>query len=315
MMTRARASALLFGAAAGLAGTSRGRTEETTTVRITTLPIESAAEVYYAKDMGFFAKAGLDVDIQTMQNGAAAAAAAVAGVTDVGYIPVDSLATIHKKNVPIVVISPANEYVSPSRNAGLIVLAGSPIREAKDLNGKTIAVAALNSLSVNAPRAWMDRTGGDSSTAKYVEMPFPAMVGALEAGRVDAAFDAEPFLSSAGSNVGVLATCFDAIAKRFLIGTWFSTVQWASAHPDAVARFASAIHETAVWTNKNPVASGQILAKYTKLEPAVIATMTRSQYAETLTPASMQPLIDVSAKYNGFTSFTARELIYAPAKA
>jgi NitT/TauT family transport system substrate-binding protein len=314
MMTRARASALLVGAASVLAGATRGRAQTAMTLRIATLPIESAAEVFYAKDMGFFAKAGLDADIQIMQNGAAAAAAAVAGSIDIGYIPVDSMATIHKKNVSIVVVAPANEYVSPSRNAGLIVSAGSTIREAKDLNGKTVAVAALNSLSQNAPRAWMDRSGGDSSTVKFVEIPFPAMVGALEAGRVDAAFDAEPFLSAA-KGVRVLATCFDAIAKRFLIGTWFATAQWAHDHPDAVARFAAAIHETAVWTNKNPQQSGQILAKYTKLDPVVIATMVRSEYAEVLTPASMQPLIDVSAKYNGFAAFPSQELIYTPAKA
>ena len=70
MMTRARASALLFGAASALAGATRGQTQAGLTVHIATLPIESAAEVFYAKDMGFFAKAGLDVDIQTMQNGA-----------------------------------------------------------------------------------------------------------------------------------------------------------------------------------------------------------------------------------------------------
>jgi ABC-type nitrate/sulfonate/bicarbonate transport system substrate-binding protein len=314
MMTRARASAVLCGGAALLLAPSGARSQANVTVRIATLPIESAAEVYYAKDMGFFTKAGLEVDIQTMQNGAAAAAAAVAGSVDIGYIPVDSMATIHKKNISIVVIAPANEYVSPSRNAGLIVTSGSTIREAKDLNGRTVAVAALQSLSQNAPRAWMDRSGGDSSTVKFVEIPFPAMVGALETRRVDAAFDAEPFLSTA-KDVRVLATCFDAIAKRFLIGTWFATAQWAHDHPDAVARFGAAMHETAVWTNKNALQSGQILAKYTKLDPTVIATMVRSQYAEVLTPASMQPLIDVSAKYNGFAAFPSQELIYTPAKA
>lgn len=313
-MTRAQASALLCAGVSVLAGATRARAQTGVTVRVATLPIESAAEPYYAKDMGFFAKAGLDVDIQTMQNGAAAAAAAVAGSVDIGYIPIDSLATIHRKGVPLVVIAPANEYVSPSRNAGLVVTNGSPVREAKDLNGKTIAVAALNSLSVNAPRAWMDSAGGDSSTVKFVEIPFPAMIGALEAGRVDAAFEAEPFLTTAAKSVRMLSPCFDAIAKRFLIGSWITTAQWASAHPNEVARFAAAIRETAQWANKNTAASGAILTKYTKLDPAVVAIMVRSQYAETLAPAALQPLIDVSAKYNGFAGFSAQELLYVPAK-
>jgi NitT/TauT family transport system substrate-binding protein len=216
--------------------------------------------------------------------------------------------------VPVVVIAPANEYISPSRNAGLALSANSTVRVAKDLNGKIIAVSNLRSLSENAARAWMDRNGGDSSTAKFVEIPFPAMQPALDTGHVDAAWVAEPFISAAAKNGRVIEYGFDAIAPRFLIGAWFTTAQWANDHRDAVARFAAVIHDTAVWANKNQAQSGQIVAKYTKVDPAVLATMTRSHYAEALTPAAMQPLIDVSAKYNGFATFPAQELIYVPGR-
>jgi NitT/TauT family transport system substrate-binding protein len=315
MMTRARASAVLFGGASLLLNAARGRAQSTAALRIATLPIESAAEVFYAKDMGFFTKAGFDVDIQTMQTSAAMAAATASGSVDIGYSPVDSMATIHQKKVPVVVIAPANEYISPSRNAGLALPANSTVRTAKDLNGKIIAVSNLRSLSENAARAWMDRNGGDSTTAKFVEIPFPAMQPALDTGHVDAAWVAEPFISAAAKNGRVIEYGFDAIAPRFLIGAWFTTAQWANDHRDVVARFASVMHETAVWANKNQAQSGQIVAKYTKIDPTVLATMTRSHYAEALTPAAMQPLIDVSAKYNGFASFPAQELIYSPSKA
>jgi NitT/TauT family transport system substrate-binding protein len=311
VITRARASAAIFGAASLLMSTARGRAQSLIPLRIATLPIESAAEVYYAKEMGFFAKAGFDADIQTMQTSAAMAAAAASNSIDIGYSPVDSMATIHQKKVPVVIIAPANEYVSPSRNAGLALPANSPVRVAKDLNGKTIAVSNLRSLSENAARAWMDRNGGDSSTAKFVEIPFPAMQPALDAGRIDAAWVAEPFISASAKNGRVIEYGFDAIATRFLIGAWFTTAQWASDHRDAVARFAAMMHETAVWANKNPAQSGVIVGKYTKIDPAVLATMTRSRYAEALTAASMQPLIDISAKYNGFPSFPAQDLMYS----
>jgi len=279
------------------------------------LPIESAAEAFYAKDMGFFAKAGFDVDVQTMQASAAMLAAAASNSIDIGYSPVDLLATTHSKQVPIVIIAPANEYISPSRNAGLALPASSAVQQAKDLNGKTIAVSNLRSLSENAARAWMDRNGGDSATAKFVEIPFPAMQPALDAGRVDAAWVAEPFISLAAKNGRVIEYGFDAIAKRFLIGAWFTTARWANDHRDLVSRFADAMHETAVWANKNQTQSGAIVAKYTKIDPAVLTTMTRSHYAEALAPAALQPLIDLSAKYNGFAAFPAQELIYAPPKA
>jgi NitT/TauT family transport system substrate-binding protein len=160
----------------------------------------------------------------------------------------------------------------------------------------------------------MDQNGGDSSTVKFIEIPFPAMPAALEARRIDAAFIAEPFLTVALKTGRVLAYGYDSIAKHFLFGAFFTTPQWAQDHPDVVSRFAVAIRETAAWANKNPVKSGEILAKYTKIDPAVIASMTRARFAEQLTPALMQPLIDVSAKYNGFASFPAQELLSATSR-
>jgi len=59
-------------------------------------------------------------------------------------------------------------------------------------------------------------------------------------------------------------------------------------------------------------ASADILAKYTRIAPAVIAAMARSHYAEELSAVQVQPLIDLSAKYNGFRTFPARELFFTP---
>ena len=53
-------------------------------LRVATIPSDIGAEVYYAKDMGFFAKAGLDVEITPITNGAAISSA---------KIPADTLQT------------------------------------------------------------------------------------------------------------------------------------------------------------------------------------------------------------------------------
>jgi NitT/TauT family transport system substrate-binding protein len=159
---------------------------------------------------------------------------------------------------------------------------------------------------------WIDRNGGDSSTVKFVEIPFPSIPAALEAHRIDAAFITEPVISAARKNGRVLVYPWDAISKHFLVGCWFTTSQWAKDHPDIVKRFGAAIHDAAVWANKNPAKSGEILAKHSKIDSAVIATMARAHYAERLTTALVQPLVDLSAKYNGFSPFPARELLWTP---
>src|ERR1700761_1641618 len=133
------------------------------------------------------------------------------------------------------------------------------------------------------------------------------MSAALEAGRIDAASLSEPFMTAARRSGRALEYGFDAISKQFLLTSWCATSDWAKAHADLVARFGAIIHETAIWANKNPGPSGDIFAKYTKDNPADIPTMVHPHYAELMTPALVQPLIDASAKYNGFTAFPARD--------
>lgn len=313
-MSRSRALALLAGGAAAGAMRAPARAQATTTLRIGILPIETAAEVWYAKDLGLFAKAGLDAEIQPMANTPSIAAAIASGALDVGYITIDSIATIHQKHIPLVAVAPAADFVYPAgaHVIGVLVAQNSPIRQAKDFEGKTVALPALHSLGSTAISTWMDANGASSSTVKYVEIPFPAMLSALDTGRIDAAFEVEPFFSAGLKHARVVTDAYSAISKHFMLSVWIAQTDWANGHPDLVRRFASVIHETAVWANKNQAQSGQILAKYTKIDPNVVAAMARNHYAEALTPAVMQPGIDASAKYNNFSTFPASELIYVP---
>lgn len=315
-ITRSRAAALLFDSTIFCMTTKTAYTQTNAAIHLAVFPSENAAEPYYAKDMGFFAKAGIDADIQQMQGASAIAAAVASNAIDIGFGTVDTLAAIHAKTVPLVIIAPTVEYVSPltAGISALVVPETSLVHQAKDLNGKIVAVPLLHSIAEIATQAWIDSDGGTSATLQFVEVPLPAMPAALDAGRIDAAFVAEPFLEAAKRNGRIFADCYPAISRHFLIAGWFTTPQWAKEHPDLVNRFAAVMHDTAVWANRNPAKSGDILAKYTKIDPGVISTMARSRYAEQLTPGLMQPLIDVAAKYEKFSSFPAQELIYVPTR-
>ena len=307
---------LLAGVAFGALG-GRVRAQATVALRIATIPLESGCEAAYARDMGFLAKAGLEGDVQTMVNGAAIAAAVVSGGIDIGYIPVDTLAAIHQKGIPLVVVAPCTEYVSGAQTGALLVGANSPVRTGKDLTGKTVAVVALNGVTHLATRAWIDQTGGDSTTVKYVELSPSAMPAALDAGRVDAAYDGEPYLEIAKKTDRVLFYGNDAIAKHYLS----SVVVRGNARGSrmiiatTVRRFApNAMRETALWAGKNPARAAELYATYSKTDPAVIASTPRVRFTEQLTPSMVQPLIDASAKYNGFKSFPAQDIIYVPGR-
>jgi NitT/TauT family transport system substrate-binding protein len=296
---------------AGLIGAPYPGRAQSVTLSIATIPIDVGAEAFYARDAGFFKKAGIDAQIQSITNGPAIAAAVASGSIDIGFSNLVSLAEAYKRGVSITLIAPAGEYKTASPTSVCVVAQNSPVKTAKDLDGKVFATNGLKNIAEFAPRAWIDKNGGDSSKVSFTEMPFPEMPVALSQDRVAAALLAEPTATSAKSTTRLLAKCYDAIAPRFLISAYFSTVAWAHAHPDLVRTFQNVIRETAVWANAHHPETAAILAKEAQIDPAVARAMNRATYPQTLEPAEIQPVIDVTAKYGGLTApFPAAEMIY-----
>jgi NitT/TauT family transport system substrate-binding protein len=306
-MRRRDALGLTLAAIAAAPSTARG--QALTTVKVGTPPFEAGAEVYYAKDQGYFTKAGLDVQIVPIVNSSAIAEAVATGTVDIGFSAVLSIAIAHARGIPFVMIAPGNVHDPAAPSALLVVPTASPIHVAKDLTGKTIGIPALKTISEYAPRIWIDRNGGDSTTVKFLELPFGAMTDALAAGRIDAAWLTEPFISSNKRTTRVLAYAFDTIAHSFLISAWFSTIAWARAHADVVARYSTAVRAAGAWATANPAASAGILTRDMKLDPTALASMVRTRFADQLTPSAIQPQIDVAAHYGLFTVFPASELL------
>ena len=281
------------------------------TLRIAAGLTDPTTPLLYAQSAGLFAKAGLTVQIQRPQSGAVTAAAIAGGALEIGKSSPFELFNAHLRGVPFVWIAPSGIYRSESPDGGLIVVKNSPLRAARDFNGKTIAVTALNDLNMIGTRAWVDQNGGDSTSLRFIELPPSAVPDALEAGRIDAAALFNPVYEQAlGSGKARLAArVFDAIAKRFCAAAWFTTASYADAHPDVIARFVNVMREANAYSNAHPAETLPLIAAFSGIDPAVIAHMTRSTAALYLDAREVQPLIDAAVKYKALDhSFPAQEL-------
>jgi NitT/TauT family transport system substrate-binding protein len=308
---RRRLIATLGGGLAALAAPRLARAADG--LKIATIPIDAGAEVYYSLDMGFFRDAGIDAQIEPIASGAAIASAVASDAVDVGFSNLISIAVAYKRNIPFTLLAPGSLYLAKVPTSVLMVPKNSPIKTARDLNGKTIGANGLKTITQYAPQYWIDRNGGDSTTVKFVEMTFPQILESFSAGRIDAAIVAEPFVTEARTSGRILADAYDAVGPRYIIGCWFTTVAWAKANPSLVDRFRSVIAKTADWANSHQAQSGTILAKYGKLDPETARTMLRVQYAPRFDVAEMQGVIDLAARYGGIAApFSADELIYKP---
>jgi NitT/TauT family transport system substrate-binding protein len=310
-----RRSTFVLAAAAAAALPSRALAQTLTPIRISLFPGETSAQVYYAQELGFFAKNGLEATVTEVRNGAASAAAVAGGSMDIGFSNPLSLAQGHERGVGFTIVAPAAESrAGKGTNAILVVGKTSPIRTGKDLDGKTIAIDVVGGFPQIAVRTWIDKNGGDSSTAKFVEFAYPEMIPGVNTGRIDAAaintaFD--PLLGKPNDPVHMLGSAYDAVAPRFDSSLWFAMADWAAKNPDIVRRFDLTMKQAAVWGNTHPHESAVIVAEHIKQAAADIEAANRAIYGTEVTPELLQPVIDASAKYGALkTPFPARELIF-----
>ena len=280
-------------------------------LRVMTLPIDQGAQCFYAADLGMFKKAGLDAQVSITNFGTQVAAAVAGGSIEIGQSNIMSLAAAYAQGLPFALIAGAGLYSTAKPTSMMIVAKNSPLKTAKSLNGKTVAVNGLKSITQISVQAWADQNGGNSQSIKFVEMPFVEMEGALMSGRIDMALLADPNATTllAGGHTRPFGKAFDAIGKEFLIGGWFAKTDWIAANTDTVKKFVAVMRESAQWANKpaNFSQSAAILEKYTKV---TVGAANRVAYAERLDPALIQPSIDTAAKYGILkASFPAAKMI------
>jgi NitT/TauT family transport system substrate-binding protein len=282
------------------------------TLHLMAAPDDDCGPILYAQKAGLFAKAGLEVVLDKAPSGAAAAAAVLAGAYDIAKSSLVSVISAHVKNVPFTLIAPAGTYDDATPFAQLLVLKDSPIRSAKDLNGKLLSVPALRDIGQVADSAWVEAHGGDLHSLKFVEFPMAAASAALEQHRIDATTIVGPGVDAAMATgkFRALGPSFGAISPHFLFAGWFTTKDWADKHVDIVKRFARVWAQSAAYVNAHHEEMEPSLAIYMSIPLDVIHRMTRGVYATTLIAADIQPVIEAAAKYQMIDkTFPAQELI------
>jgi NitT/TauT family transport system substrate-binding protein len=157
-------------ASALFAAVPAGAQAPLTVVHVASGMDDNAAPVLYAQRTGMFRRAGLDVQLEKMNSGAAVSAAVAGGSIDIGKSSLAGLLAAHQKGLPFTLVAPAGLYVSDRPYAALVVPLASALHGAADFDGKTIAVAGLRDIVVIATDAWIDQHGGNSASLKYIEL-------------------------------------------------------------------------------------------------------------------------------------------------
>ncbi len=282
-------------------------------VRMGFLDGDANSEPYYAQEKKIFARYGLTVTTRGNLGGANVLRELKAGAIDIGFANVVSLAGEVQRGAPLVLLAPGEVYNSASPTSALVQAPGTDYRTGSDLNGKTIASpSGKGSLGALGPQLWIDKNGGDSKTVNlvtgYALADIPA---ALASGKLDAAELTEPDreIRQQKGEVKLLAPTFNAIAPHFLIGGWVARKAWVDTHPAAARRFVAAMRETARWANAHHAQTAAIVARRMNLPLELVREMPRASYGEVLSAATIQPPLDVAARYGIIAPMRAAALI------
>ncbi len=287
------------------------------TVRIASPVSDPFAEVFYAQEMGFFKKEGLDVQVTAVVSGTASTLAVAGGAADIGGTSPVNLAPAFSRGVPLTLI--AGGGIMNAAADGMYVAKDSPIKIPKDFEGKTIGVAGLGDIMQVGATAYLSANGVDMSKVRFVEIPFQAMGAAVTRGTVDAVVLSEPF-TKAAKDLGTtreFAKVMDAISPHFLEGAWFTSPAYAQKNPEVIKRFQAAVYAAGRWANKNHDRSAEIVAKYSKNDVALVRSVIRSVYADTISRELLQPPFDAEFKQGHLEKpVDSNDMIYrAPADA
>lgn len=260
---------------------------------------DTYGEAYYALDAGFFAKAGLTVNLSTFTNGNAVATAVASGALDLGVTNPVALANAIAHGVPFVYFAGCGLYDSTAPTTQLCVAKDGPVHDPKDLEGKTVANSTLKDITYLATVAYLEKNGVDATKVQMTELPFSEMGVALQRGTVAGAIISEPSMTVAvrAGTARPFGKVFDLIAPRFYISGWFTTKDWYAKNTELAKRYAAVIYATARWANvsANHAQSGEILAKYAKINVETTRAMTRSRFDTALNPALLAPPLALAA--------------------
>lgn len=276
------------------AGAEPGELREVT---VGVMPLVDVAPLHLGIQQGIFEDHGLDLQLETAQGGAAIIPAVTSGQFEFGFSNPTSVIVGASRGLDIKVIAPGGSSTGdPETDYGAtVVMPGSDIASAADLEGRSVAVNTLNNISDSTVKEAVRQDGGDPSNVEFVEMPFPNMVAAVEQGTVDAAFLVEPFLT-AGLTEDMEPVFWNwiEVSPELMASTYFTTSALAEEDPELVADFQQAMGESASYAQDNPEETRAILSEYTSIPPEVASSLRLPRWIDEVNVESLARLIEIS---------------------
>lgn len=285
--------------------TATAAPEAAVKITVGVIPIADVAPIYLGVQRGFFRRQNLELELKQAAGGAAIIPSVVSGEYQFGFSNVVSELLAYSRGLKLQIISHGTAGAKTADKAwsGVLVKEDSSIRTARDLAGKTISVNTLNNIGDVTIREALRKRGANPSSPRFVEIPFPQAVQAMNADRVDAAWVVEPFLTQGlvGGARRVLAN-YEATAPSLPIATYFTTKQYADRNGPVVRRFRNAMTQSLNYARTHPREARNVVLTYTRIGSGVVSRMQLPSWPSKLDRKKIDLISTLMVRYGLITS-------------
>lgn len=289
---------LTAGLVAGCGGSgssSGGSGLEKKTVTVAALPLVDAAGLHIAIKQKFFEAEGLTVKVKPVARSIDALPALKKGDVDViaGGNYVTFLQAYDQGTLKLRIL--ADGAAQAPRFMAALVAKNSPIKQPKDLEGKTIAVNILNNIQSLTFNEVLKANNVDPAKVKYVAVPFPLMGAALQQHKVDAVHTGEPFGTAIQREQGakMILDGGGAPVTDLPVSGYLSTDTFTAKYPKTAAAFQRAIAKAQQLAATDRKKVEEVLPTYAKIDAETASVLSMPGYPTSSNATRMQRLIDL----------------------
>jgi len=248
------------------------------------------SNAFVAANEGIFKKHGLDVEMKLVPNSSTTPAALIADSLQVATPTAPVTLQAIEQGLDLMVIAGGSYYAKGIEDVAIMVRPDSPIKTAKDFEGKRVATAGLNAFLHVLFRKWLAENGADYKKVTFTETAFAQQIDVLRSGQVDGILAVQPFLARAlETNVGrVIAYYIAALEGETQAGWYVATRKWIEANPKQAAAFAAAIVEATALADKDKETIRKANLVYIPFPAEVQAKFPEGRYHAVITPPMVE---------------------------
>lgn len=268
----------------------------TTAVTLGVLPIVPSAALQLGIEEGIFADHGFDVTLETAQGGAALVPAVVSGEMQFALSNPLSTMLATEQGVDLRVVTGYSQARPEGDDVtSLWAAADSGIEEPADLAGKTVAVNTLKTMGEVSVRELVREAGGDPASVEFVELGFPDMPAALDAGHIDVAWVPEPFQTVlADEGATRVAYNYQETMPGVPTMTVITSGQLTQSDPELVEEFTAAVDEATAFAQANPDEVRGVLTSFLDMDAALADEVLIEDFDAEMNEDALQTLADLA---------------------